>query len=53
MTIELFEVEDKKQNFSFFSKIFLLTNLTIDVFLDMPFFILSNVNKKFIELSFF
>ena len=49
MIIALFLVEDKKKRSCFFEEIFLLTDFIMNIALDIPFFILSNVKVDFVD----
>lgn len=47
MTIAIFQVEDKIERFQYFEKIFLFTEIDIDVVLGMLFLILNNGEINF------
>ena len=44
MVLASFQVEDKLKKARFFQKTFLLADLSIEIFLGMPFLTLSNAN---------
>ena len=51
MVIAFFSVEDKERRSCFFGEIFLLADISMDIVLRMPFFILNNVEINFIDLQ--
>lgn len=53
IVIALLEEEDKDKKSRFFEKIFLLTNLNINIVLAMLLFNLNNIKINFLELKLF
>lgn len=49
MLVAIFLVIDKVNQLKFFKKIFLMTNVSLEIVLRMPFVILSNTNIDFLE----
>lgn len=47
--IEVFLINNKDKKIRFFEKIFLLTNINLDVIFKMLFFTLNNTNIRFLE----
>lgn len=53
IVLAMFKIEDKKEKFCYFDKIFLLANFIINVVLMMLFLSFNNVKMNFLELKIF
>ena len=49
MFIAIFLMEDKDKKFQFFEKIFLLANFSMNIILEIVFYILSNIIVNFLD----